>query len=166
MNAAAFRATALLLVGCTLNFFVLESMLNYDSKSGKLITIAQFLFVTLEGVFYHVEFSSSTLIRFKKLTIPMWFYVILVILFFTQAIINNIVFGYNISMPLHSIFRSGSLVTSVLIGFALFKQKYWTIMIIFCVGIHCEHASLSCWLRLAYLWPQLHQARKRKRCSI
>lgn len=111
-------AVSLIFAGCCANLIFLEQILNRDKHAGSLITVCQFAFITLEGLAPQWIFK-----RFSR-TIPLRFHLFMVVLFFSQAIINNWVFGFNISLPLHSIFRSGSLVMNLLIGWLFFRQRH------------------------------------------
>jgi len=126
----------MIMVGCVLNVIVLEMILNIDSKLGPLITLVQFVCISLESVRHNIDWDRKTL---KNRVIPLWFYVILVSLFFFQSVINNLVFSYHISMVLHTIFRSSSLLMNLIIGILLFgkpqpREKILSVILI-TVGI-------------------------------
>jgi UDP-xylose/UDP-N-acetylglucosamine transporter B4 len=46
------------------------------------------------------------------------------IAFFALSVVNNKALDFRISMPLHMIFRSSSLVTTLLVGVLFFSKKY------------------------------------------
>ncbi|GBC00744.1 hypothetical protein RclHR1_03960018 [Rhizophagus clarus] len=109
--------------GCCSNVIALELLVGVAPKSGNLFTLAQFLFITFEGLFHNLEFSfSSPIPRLKKRTVPAYRWFIMVLLFFTVSVLNNIALGYNISVPLHIIFRSGGLIVSLILGWAIGKR--------------------------------------------
>jgi UDP-xylose/UDP-N-acetylglucosamine transporter B4 len=67
-----------------------------DSGSVNMVTFSSFLFIAVEG------FAVTT--RFGKLrsSVP------LVVLYFVVSVLNNLALSYNISMPLHMIFKGVS----------------------------------------------------------
>ncbi|PKK77157.1 UAA transporter [Rhizophagus irregularis] len=110
-----------------------------------LFTLAQFLFISCEGLFHNLEFpSSSPFPRLKKRTVPAhrWFFMVL--LFFTVSVLNNIALGYNISVPLHIIFRSGGLIVSLILGWAIGKRysiKQVIAVVMVTMGVICATIS-------------------------
>ncbi|CAG8605690.1 4984_t:CDS:2 [Acaulospora morrowiae] len=93
--------------------------------AGNLFTFAQFLFISGEGLFHHLEYRPpSPILRLKKRTVPVYRWVVQVVLFFTVSVLNNIALGYRISVPLHIIFRSGGLIISMVLGWALAGKRY------------------------------------------
>ena len=47
----------------------------------------------------------------------------MVAIFFTVSVTNNYALGFDIPLPLHMIFRSGSLVTNMLLGVLINKNR-------------------------------------------
>ncbi|RIA93857.1 UAA transporter [Glomus cerebriforme] len=115
---------SLLFGGCCSNVIALELLVGEAPKSGNLFTFAQFLFISCEGLFYNLEFSSSSIPHLKKRTVPVHRWLTMVVLFFTVSVLNNIALGYNISVPLHIIFRSGGLIVSLILGWAIVGKRY------------------------------------------
>jgi UDP-xylose/UDP-N-acetylglucosamine transporter B4 len=60
----------------------------------------------------------------KKTSSPLWWYLLLTSIFWTLSILNNMAYDYEISQPLHMVFRSSSLAVSLLLGFLLFRKRY------------------------------------------
>ncbi|TMS05136.1 UDP-xylose and UDP-N-acetylglucosamine transporter [Larimichthys crocea] len=48
----------------------------------------------------------------------------MVTMFFTVSVINNYALNFNIAMPLHMIFRSGSLIANMILGIIILKKRY------------------------------------------
>ncbi len=48
--ATATQASLSILLGCCLNVLTLEVITRYDKNAGHLITFAQFLYITLQGL--------------------------------------------------------------------------------------------------------------------
>ena len=45
-------------------------------------------------------------------------------MFFIVSVINNYALNFNIAMPLHMIFRAGSLLASMILGILILKRRY------------------------------------------
>ncbi|XP_055380501.1 UDP-xylose and UDP-N-acetylglucosamine transporter-like, partial [Condylostylus longicornis] len=104
--------------GCCSNLYFLEKLIIIDPGSGNLITFLQFLFIALEGLIFTMKFFT------RQRKIPLKDYIILVIMFFITSLCNNYVFDLNIPIPLHIIFRSGSLITNLIMGIFILKKNY------------------------------------------
>ncbi|CAG8526205.1 5512_t:CDS:10 [Diversispora eburnea] len=134
----------LLFGGCCSNVVALELLVGDSPKSGNLFTFCQYLFISCEGLFHNLEYTT-TIPRLKRRTVPVYRWVIQVVLFFTVSILNNIALGYKISVPLHIIFRSGGLIVSMILGWAVGGKRY-TIRQVFSVimvtlGVVCATRS-------------------------
>lgn len=104
------------------------------------MTFAQFLFVALEGLYMHLEWTGSSegtlrkgpgdepsrWPRLRERCIPIPHYLAMVAIFFTVSTLNNAALGYQISLPLHMVFRSGSLIATAVIGRVFVKEAYLT----------------------------------------
>ncbi|EDW62340.1 uncharacterized protein Dvir_GJ16752 [Drosophila virilis] len=118
LNMKALLAMILVFVGCCSNVVFLELIIKIDPGAGNLITFLQFLFIALEGLIFTSKFFT---VRPK---IALKDYVKLVVLFFGANVCNNYAFNFNIPMPLHMIFRSGSLMANMIMGIILLKKRY------------------------------------------
>ncbi|XP_062402991.1 UDP-xylose and UDP-N-acetylglucosamine transporter [Sardina pilchardus] len=116
MNPAV--AVILVFVGCCSNVVFLELLVRDFPGCGNIVTFAQFAFIALEGFIFETNFGR------KKPAIPMSNYVIMVTMFFTVSVINNYALNFNIAMPLHMIFRSGSLIANMILGIIILKKRY------------------------------------------
>ncbi|NXG20909.1 S35B4 protein, partial [Grallaria varia] len=85
---------------------------------GNIVTFSQFLFIAVEGFIFEADFGR------KSPAIPLRYYFIMVAMFFTVSVVNNYALNLNISMPLHMIFRSGSLIASMALGIIILKKRY------------------------------------------
>ncbi|KAL2919613.1 golgi uridine diphosphate-N-acetylglucosamine transporter [Polyrhizophydium stewartii] len=119
--------------GCCTNVYTLEVLVKSAPQSGNLITFAQFLLVALEGLISNLEFGRGGAadsgrpvwpVRLRKRVIPMSRWLGMVVLFLVVSILNNYALGFSISMPVHIIFRSGSLLVSMLLSWGLFKKSF------------------------------------------
>ncbi|XP_050414144.1 UDP-xylose and UDP-N-acetylglucosamine transporter isoform X2 [Patella vulgata] len=105
-------------IGCCSNVYFLELLVSEYPGSGNIVTFSQFLFIALEGFIFTSKFGM------KKAVVPFSYYVSMVSMFFIVQVVNNLAFNFNISMPLHMIFRSGSLAATLLLGIIILKRKY------------------------------------------
>lgn len=114
---------ALIFGGCCSNVFALEILVTDAPKSGQLITFGQFLFVAVEGLRNQITWGTYGP-KLKPTVVPLsnWFF--LVTVFFIVSLLNNLALGYNISMPLHIIFRSGGLIVNMILGALILKKRY------------------------------------------
>ncbi|KAM4618165.1 UDP-xylose and UDP-N-acetylglucosamine transporter [Polymixia lowei] len=111
-------AIILVFVGCCSNVVFLELLVRDFPGCGNIVTFAQFAFIALEGFIFETNFGR------KKPAIPISNYVIMVTMFFTVSVINNYALNFNIAMPLHMIFRSGSLIANMILGIIILKKRY------------------------------------------
>jgi len=105
-------------IGCCTNVIFLEYIIKAFPGSGNIVTFAQFLFIAIEGLIFTNKFGNV------KPVIPLKVYAIMVFLFFMVSVVNNYALNFNISMPLHMIFRSGSLIANLILGVFILKKKY------------------------------------------
>ncbi|XP_053972206.1 UDP-xylose and UDP-N-acetylglucosamine transporter [Hylaeus anthracinus] len=115
------RATIAILgvfLGCCSNVVFLELLVKEDPGSGNLITFAQFLFIAIEGFLFTSKCGTA------KPHIGIKDYFVLVTMFFVANVCNNYAFDFNIPMPLHMIFRAGSLIANMIMGIVILKKQY------------------------------------------
>ncbi|CAG0903930.1 unnamed protein product, partial [Cyprideis torosa] len=96
----ALSAVPLVFLGCCTNVILLEFMVKKDPGCGNLITFLQFLFISVEGFIFEAKCGT------KAPIIPLKEYLIMVSMYFLTSVINNYVYQFDISIPLHTIFRS------------------------------------------------------------
>lgn len=115
------RATIAILcvfLGCCSNVVFLELLVKDDPGSGNLITFSQFLFISIEGFLFTSKCGTI------KPNVGIKDYFILVTMFFIANVCNNYAFDFNIPMPLHMIFRAGSLIANMIMGIIILKKQY------------------------------------------
>uniref|UniRef100_A0A1B6JWF0 Sugar phosphate transporter domain-containing protein n=1 Tax=Homalodisca liturata TaxID=320908 RepID=A0A1B6JWF0_9HEMI len=113
-----FAGIASVFIGCCSNVVFLELLVKEDPGSGNLITFAQFVFVVVEGFIFTMKFGT------KKPKIGILSYTVLVAMFFIVNVFNNYAFDFNVAMPLHMIFRAGSLIANMIMGIIILKKTY------------------------------------------
>ncbi|KAK4871692.1 hypothetical protein RN001_015816 [Aquatica leii] len=118
MNSKAVFAILMVYVGCGLNNVFLEYLIKEDPGSGHLITFLQFLFIAIHGIVFTWKFGKV------KRVIGLQDYLNLVLMFFVTSVVNNWAFNFHIPVPLHMIFRSGSLIANMIMGIWILKKRY------------------------------------------
>ncbi|XP_055312263.1 UDP-xylose and UDP-N-acetylglucosamine transporter-like [Sitodiplosis mosellana] len=106
------------ILGCCANVVILEYMVKMDPGLGNLVTFAQFAFIALEGFIFTSKFGT------EPLRIGYQNYIILVVMFFVASVCNNYALDFNIPMPLHMIFRAGSLIANMVMGIVILRKRY------------------------------------------
>ena len=92
---------------------------------GHLVTLLQFLFVVLLTIPQNVHRPNNALFpRLAPRHIPLYIYILYVVLFLGGALLNAYALGFHVSVPLLIVFRSGALVASMLLGYCVSKRKY------------------------------------------
>ena len=76
--------------------------------------------VSLEGLYHHFDRHSPTFLKPIQIPLSRWFGQI--VLLFTVSVMNNYAFGFNISVPVHIILRSGGSVSTMAIGYMFGKR--------------------------------------------
>jgi len=142
MERRPLLAILMVLVGCCSNVVFLELLVSQDPGIGNLVTFAQFLIIALEGFVFTTKFGTV------KPKVPFSAWVMLVIMYFLVSVSNNYALNFNIPMPLHMIFRAGSLMANMLLGVIILgKQysasKYVSILMITAGIITCTYSSTS-----------------------
>lgn len=113
--------------GCCSTTFTMESIIKIQKNCGNIILLFQFSFITLEGLINNLKFNNKKKkfpLSLKSRKVPLHKWYIMVILFFSSSVLNNLVFKYNISMPIHIIFRSSSIIVNIIMSRLILKKRY------------------------------------------
>jgi len=158
MKQRAILSTIFLFVGCCSNVYFLEHLIKYAPGAGNIVTFVQFLVISTIGFIFTAKLGK------EKPKVPISKYVLMVILFFLVQVSNNWALNFKISMPLHMIFRSGSLMANMALGIIILKRKYKaskfvavamiTVGIVTCTiaSIHQEEKTESSSSLVDYVW--------------
>jgi UDP-xylose/UDP-N-acetylglucosamine transporter B4 len=119
-NLKAQIAMAMVIVGCCSNVIFLELLVKQDPGIGNLVTFSQFLLLSVEGFIFTTKFGSIP----PKVPLNAW--IIMVAFYFLVSVTNNYALNFNIPMPLHMIFRAGSLIANMIMGIILLNKRYTT----------------------------------------
>lgn len=109
------------LSSCCFNVIFLELLVRQDPGIGNLVTFCQFLVIAVEGFFFTTKCGTVG----PKVPFRSW--IVLVIMYFLVSVTNNYALSYNIPMPLHMIFRAGSLMANMVMGMVLLGKRYKTV---------------------------------------
>ncbi|KAK9472523.1 UAA transporter [Dipodascopsis tothii] len=101
--------------GCCSNVFTLEAIVQSNPQAGNLITFVQFVVVAAEGYVHHFDRRRPPTFL-EPAHVPFMRWVGIVALFFAVSVLNNYVWQFHISVPVHIIFRSGGTVVTMAVG--------------------------------------------------
>ncbi|KAJ2554280.1 golgi uridine diphosphate-N- acetylglucosamine transporter [Coemansia sp. RSA 1933] len=111
--------------GCCSNVYALESLVREVPKCGNLITFGQFLFITLVGLPKHMHRPHGSWVpQLRPRQVPLGRWAVMVGLYFGVSALNNMAFGFKVSIPLHIVFRSSGLLANMACGFLVMKKRY------------------------------------------
>lgn len=99
-------------------FSVSISNFRFNPGVGNLATFSQFVFVAGHGLIFTSKFFTV------KRNIELKDYMTLVSMFFISNVCSNYSLNFYIPMPLHMIFRAGSLLTNMIMGILILKKSY------------------------------------------
>ncbi|KDQ28835.1 hypothetical protein PLEOSDRAFT_1075735 [Pleurotus ostreatus PC15] len=119
---------ALVFGGCCSNAITLEQVTSATPTAGSVITLLQFVLITLHGLPSHLNWTPYGP-RLKPRAIGLPPYIAQVFLFYSISLINNAAFAYKIPMAVHIIFRSGGLIVSMLMGWLISGKRYTPIQV-------------------------------------
>ncbi|CEF61842.1 UDP-xylose and UDP-N-acetylglucosamine transporter [Strongyloides ratti] len=115
---AAIASIGGALGGCMGCMYFVESLAKEVPSSMNLYTFSSFLFVFLEGLIFTSKFFTV------KNKIPIKGYIPVVSMFFFVNVVNNQALNFHVPVPLHIIFRSGSLLSTLIMNRLLMGRKY------------------------------------------
>jgi solute carrier family 35 (UDP-xylose/UDP-N-acetylglucosamine transporter), member B4 len=123
-------AVALIIAGCVTNNLALELVVSpkrnpfADPGAGSLLTLLQFILIAVLTLPHACEWRpGSTFPRLAQTRVPLRHYGGMTLLFFAMSFLNNAAFAFNISQPLHMVFRSSSLVVTYVVGYVGFGKR-------------------------------------------
>lgn len=103
-----------------------------NTNVGNLVTFCQFLFITVLNLPRFITFRSLKkdgrisfgFPKFKPLHVPLRVYLISVLLFFSSSVGNNMIFNYNITIPIHITFRCFGTVLTMITCYLVNGKRY------------------------------------------
>ena len=101
-------------------YLINHSLNCKDPGIGNLVTFSQFLVIAVEGFIFTTKLGTvGPVVPFKS-------WITLVVMYFMVSVTNNYALSYHVPMPLHMIFRAGSLMANMLMGMVLLGRRYTT----------------------------------------
>lgn len=121
--------------GCCSNVFVLEKLLDTSGDLGSSVTFFQFVFISAMAYFQVAERTQGWQRLYLRPNIPLHRWFVSVLMFFGVSLLNNWVWRFNISIPLHIILRSSGTVITMFVGYVFGGKRYLTRQIVACLLI-------------------------------
>jgi UDP-xylose/UDP-N-acetylglucosamine transporter B4 len=143
MDGSILLSVSMVMLGCCSNAITLESVFFRCTSCGSLVTLSQFAILAVYGLVLNLELKNGIGLKTRKS--PLYWHLFQVILFFGSSLLNNLAFAYHISMPLHSLIRSGSLAMNIVVGYVIFRYKttLWKAFCVLIVSIGIFLASIA-----------------------
>lgn len=117
-------AISFLFGGCCSNVLSLEELVGDSAVDlGNVVTFTQFVFVTLVQLPNFIDITRNFRIL-KRATIPLRIHLLSTMLFFIGSTLNNGVFMYGVSIPLHIIIKCTSTATTMALSSLFMNKKY------------------------------------------
>ena len=126
--------------GCCTNVYALESILKQDPGSGLLITLMQFILVTV-AAYPSQRGANGEFLRKPRIPLQKW--ALGAVMFFSVNMLNNWAFAFDISVPVHIILRSFGSVSTMGAGW-LTGKKYSKLQV-FSVIVLTLGVVISAW---------------------
>ncbi|CDK25935.1 unnamed protein product [Kuraishia capsulata CBS 1993] len=108
--------------GCCSNVLSLENLVQTTGISSTLVTFAQFLVVS--GISYFLVADLRNGLYLPKSNLPLKVHFLQNASFFVTNILNNLVFQFGISVPVHIVLRSSGTPITMLVGWGWFHKRY------------------------------------------
>lgn len=130
MNMDWLLLLAQIFGGCCTNVYLFETLLSSaqsDTKLkdvGTLVTVCQFVLVSLVAVGPLLERTGAWRVRLKKRKIPLLKLFQSVLMFYVSSTLNNSVWRYGLSVPVHIMFRSSGTLITMGVGHVFGGKKY------------------------------------------
>ena len=113
------RLVTCIVIGCGGNIIFLELLLSHDIHASKHLVPFQFFMVACYA--FPSQWQSNSLIKTKM---PIHKHAFLAFLYFLVNQLNVAAFAFEISVPMNLIFRSSSLIATLLVSMYVFKKSY------------------------------------------
>lgn len=116
--------------GCCTNVYLFETLLTSSQSNtklkdvGTLVTVCQFVLVSLVSVGPLLERKGAWPIRLKPRKIPVSKLFQSVLMFYLSSTLNNSVWRYGLSVPVHIMFRSSGTLITMGVGYVFGGKKY------------------------------------------
>lgn len=108
--------------GCMSSIVFMEYLLKSDPNAGNFLNATEFVFVLLQSIPGRLE--SGSWVRFRSLRATWLSHIQHAVLWVSMSTLANYVFAYNISVPIHTLFRSCNVIASLILGYLFFGGRY------------------------------------------
>jgi len=120
-----YSALGLVFGGCCTNVWAYEELLIINPLIGSALTFSQMLFITIQSLPSFLSFPKGHYLpRLKPLQVPLSQWALQVLVLTAGSLLNNWAFAYKVPLTVQIVFRSGSLVVSMLFGYLFLKKQY------------------------------------------
>lgn len=109
----------------------MEYLLQGDKTAGPFLTVTEFIFVLLQSIPGRLDSGWS---KFRPFFATKTSHIQHAVLWVLMSVLGNYAFGFNISVPIHTLFRSCNVIASVMLGWLVFGQRY-SFKQLLCVGV-------------------------------
>ncbi|KAN0003400.1 hypothetical protein ACTFIZ_009564 [Dictyostelium cf. discoideum] len=120
---------SMIMVGCCSNVISLELIMKQSQSHAILVTFFQFATVAFISFFVNIRWKQVFSIFWipiglRERKIPLKTYFLMVSIFFILSVLNNKALDCDIPIPFHMIFRSSSLLSTIVIGSVFYRKSY------------------------------------------
>ncbi|EAL69811.1 hypothetical protein DDB_G0275061 [Dictyostelium discoideum AX4] len=120
---------SMIMVGCCSNVISLELIMKQSQSHAILVTFFQFATVAFISFFVNIRWKQVFSIFWipiglRERKIPLKTYFLMVSIFFILSVLNNKALDCDIPIPFHMIFRSSSLLSTIVIGSIFYRKSY------------------------------------------
>mmetsp|Transcript_33810 Transcript_33810/g.87910 ORF Transcript_33810/g.87910 Transcript_33810/m.87910 type:complete len:329 (-) Transcript_33810:134-1120(-) len=122
--------------GCMSSIVSMEYILQIDPSAGNLVTCTEFVFVMLQSLPQYVTVKSGG-IRFAPRLASDQAHLMHGAVWVSMSVLVNVAYGYNITVPIHTLFRSCNVVSSVIVGWLFFGVTYGVSQLFSVVLVTC-----------------------------
>lgn len=125
--------------GCCLNVFLLESLLAAPSDTGvdygPVVTACQYLLTSAISVVPLLDYSEGLWRRgfLQEPRLPRRKLAVVVLMYFAVSVLNNAAWKYDLSVPVHTMFRSSGTVVLLAVGYLFGGKLYSKGQVVSCI---------------------------------
>jgi len=121
MASAPILPFLMIFGGCMSSIVFIEYVVKGDPNSGNFINATEFVFVLIQSIPGRLQPGAW---RFRPLRATWMSHLLHALLWVAMSTLANYVFAYNISIPIHTLFRSCNVIASLIFGYLFFGGRY------------------------------------------
>lgn len=111
----------MIFAGCMSSIVSMEYVLKGDPNGANLLTFTEFAVVLVQSIPGRLDMGK---LSFSPLLASKASHVQHAVLWVAMSVLVNYAFGFNINVPIHTLFRSCNLIASIFLGRLFFGQRY------------------------------------------